>query len=163
MAINRKQRSEPMMHGFRGAIHIAALVAAVGLLLFQLASSIIMAMYDSYWVGTRSLAAAAFPIAVALYFAVLARVQLPKNPSRAPVINNYVVFLLWTLFVLGLDGNNDLTEFPLEELLYSLTIAFMIWRYKRQDSFRDLMACSYGILSGSLAAIILFGWNPTTM
>lgn len=163
MAMGPQQRSKPIMRGFRGGVHIFAALLAIGLLLFQLASSVIFAFDQSYWVGIRSLAAALFPISVAIYFGVLIHVRLPENRSRAPVINNYVIFLLWTLILFGLDGVSQLARFPLEELLYSLTLAFMVWRYKRQDSAKDLLACCYGILSGSLAAVILFGWNPATL
>jgi hypothetical protein len=163
MAINRDKRSRPVIHGFTGGIHLFALFLAVGLLLFQMVSSIFSAMTLSPLAAIRSMAAAGLPISVAAYFSFLARVQMPTHRSRAPIVNNYVLFGLWTLLLLGIDGSNEYVYFPLEELLYSLTIAFLIWRYKRQDSFKDLLACCYGILSGALASVILFGWNPTTM
>jgi hypothetical protein len=163
MAIKQRHRTNSFTRGLRGGIHILALVLAVGLLLFQLFSSIAFAVSESTWVGMRSIAAALFPVSVAVYFAFLARLNLPTNRSRAPIINNYIFFVLWTLLVLSIDGSVQLTSFPLEELLYSLTIAALIWRYKRQDSVKDLLACCYGILSGSLASVILFGWNPATM
>jgi hypothetical protein len=149
--------------GFGAGFNILSVILAVGLLVIQLLSSVALAASQSYWIGIRSLAAALFPISVAVYFAFIARLQLPQNFSNAPIINNFVIFALWTMMLLGIDGSNQLNYFPLEELLYSVTIAFLIWRYKRQDSFKDLMACCYGILSGALAAIILFGWNPATM
>lgn len=158
-----RKRSRLKLTGVQGGIHVFVLVLAVGLLLFQMFSSTIFAFTEDYWFGIRSLAAAVFPLSVALYFSFLARIQLPTNRSPAPIINNYVIFVLWTLLLFGLDGTNELIGFPLEELLYSLTLAFMVWRFKRQDSFKDLLACCYGVLSGSLAAIIVFGWNPTTL
>jgi hypothetical protein len=163
MAPKHRYKHDSTLRGLRGKIHILALIFAGGLLLFQLLSSIAVAVSESYWIGIRSLAAALFPISVAVYFAFLARLKLPTNHSRAPIVNNYIFFVLWTLLVLGIDGSVQMVSFPLEELLYSLTIAVLIWRYKRQDSFKDLLACCYGILSGSLASVILFGWNPATM
>lgn len=151
------------MGGLRVGVHATALALAVGLLLFQLFSSVTYAVAQSYWTGIRSLAAAFVPIIVAVYFAFLADLKVPINPSRAPLINNYVLFFLWTMLLFGLDGYSQLDQFPLEEILYSLTIAFLIWRYKRQESLKDLFACGYGILTGALASIILFGWNPTTL
>jgi len=158
-----KQRNDAFTRGLRGGIHVFALIFAVGLLLIQLLTSISAAVSESSWLGIRSVAAALFPVSVAVYFAFLARLKLPTNRSRAPIINNFVFFVLWTLLVLSIDGSVQTISFPLEELLYSLTIAALIWRYKRQNSFKDLLACCYGILSGSLAAVILFGWNPATM
>jgi len=163
MATKRSNKTDAFTRGLRGGIHILALVFAVGLLIFQLFSSVAFAVSESSWAGIRSAAAALFPVSVAVYFAFLARLKLPANRSRAPIINNYIFFLLWTLLVLSIDGSVQLTSFPLEELLYSLTIAALIWRYKRQNSVKDLLACCYGILSGSLASVMLFGWNPATM
>ena len=121
-------------------IHVFALIFAVGLLLIQLLTSISAAVSESSWLGIRSVAAALFPVSVAVYFAFLARLKLPTNRSRAPIINNFVFFVLWTLLVLSIDGSVQTISFPLEELLYSLTIAALIWRYKRQNSFKDLLA-----------------------
>lgn len=104
MAIQPQPCSKPIMRGFRGGAHILAACLAIGLLLFQLASSVISAFDQSYWIGIRSLAAALFPISVALYFGFLIHIRLPENRSRAPVINNYVIFVLWTLILFGLDG-----------------------------------------------------------
>ena len=163
MPTRQRRKSSRTMNTLRGGIHIFALVLAVGLLLYQLFSSVALALNQSYWVGMRSLAAAAFPILIAVYFAFLANLKVPSNSSQAPIINNYVLFLLWTMLLFGIDGYSQLRQFPLEEILYSLTIAFMIWRYKRQESLKDLMACGYGILTGSLASVILFGWNPTAL
>ena len=163
MSIGRRPRSDKWLRGSRGFTSIIALVFAAGLLVYQLLSSIVLAFSQSQWVGTRSLAAALFPISVVVYFAFIARVKVPVNASRAPVINNFVIFVFWTLMLFWIDGNVNFVRFPLEELIYSITLAFMIWRYKRQESIIDLVACCYGILSGSLAALIFFGWNPIEM
>ncbi|RZM78654.1 hypothetical protein [Leptolyngbya iicbica] len=89
--------------------------------------------------------------------------EVPIRESRAPIINSFILFLFWTLLLLGIDQSNQLDRFPLEELLYGSTIAVMIWRYKYRDSFKALLACCYGVISGSLAAVILFGINPTAL
>lgn len=162
MSIKRKRRGK-WLRGPQGFISIITLCFAAGLFLYQMISSVLLAFSQSQWVGLRSLAAAAFPIIVVVYFAFIARIDAPVNASRAPVINNFIVFLLWTLMIFWLDGNTNFARFPLEELIYSITLAFLIWRYKRQESFVDLLACCYGILVGSLAALVFFGWNPITM
>jgi hypothetical protein len=132
-------------------------------LLYQLSSSVLYAFNQSAWVGFRSFTAAIFPLSVAIYLGFLAQMKVPVRDSRAPIINSFVIFLFWTMILLGIDGRNPFERFPLEELLYGSTIAAMIWRYKYRNSFKALMACCYGILSGSLAAVILFGTNPTAL
>jgi hypothetical protein len=163
MSTRKRRKSSSVSTGLKGLTGIVALIYAFGLLLFQLASSVLLAFSQAPWVGVRSLAAALFPITVAIYFGFLAQLQVPTRESRAPIINSFVIYLFWTMIVLGLDGVNELIRFPLEELLYSSTIAAMILRYKYRNSFKALLAACYGVLSGSLAAFILFGLNPIAM
>lgn len=163
MSSRRKRRSSSLTKGAKGIISFFALVFAVGLLLYRLSYSVFTAFDESYWVGIRSISAALFPLSVAVYLGFIARMRVPSKDSRAPVINNFIVFLFWTMLLLGIDSRNTLERFPLEELLYSTTVAVMIWRYKYRDSFKTLLACCYGVLSGSLAAVILFGMNPIAL
>ncbi len=157
----RRQQGPRGRAGLKSGISILALIVAVGFLLYQLFSSVLLAFSESSWVGIRSLCAALFPLTIAIYLGFIARLRIPDRDSRAPLINNYIIFLFWTILLLGLDGANRLVRFPLEELLYAATISAMIWRYR--SSYRDLAACCYGVLSGLLGAIILFGINPVAL
>jgi hypothetical protein len=163
MPFSRKQRPNKLTRGIKGLISFFALFLAVGLLLFQLISSILLATNISSLAALRSAAAAIFPLTIAIYFGFLAQLKIPAQESKAPIINNFVIYLFWSMILFGLDSVNDLVQFPLEELLYSTTLAGMIWRYKQQDSFQALLACCYGVLSGALAAVILFGMNPARL
>ncbi|MDB9528951.1 hypothetical protein PN498_23360 [Oscillatoria sp. CS-180] len=159
----QRRRSSRLTEGARGAVTLFALFLAVGLLLYQLLSSVLVAFSISSWTGVRSLAAALFPLLVAIYLGFLARLQTNARESRAPVVNNFIIFLFWTMLLLGIDGRSPLERFPLEELLYSFTLSAMIWRYKRGNTMGALMACCYGVLAGSLAGLIFFGINPAAM
>lgn len=163
MSFQRKRRSNDWTTGLKGFVSFLALFVAFGLLLYQLSSSVLFAFSQSSWLGFRSLAAAIFPLSVAVYLGFLARMQIPTRESRAPVINSFIIFMFWTMLMLGIDANNQSPRFPLEELLYSITLSVMIWRYKYRGSFKTLLACCYGIISGALAAVILFGMNPTAL
>lgn len=161
MPFSKKHSKSTLTKNAKGVISLVALLLAIGFLLYQLFSSVLYALSQSYWIGFRSICAALFPLTVAIYLGYLASVQVPRRESRAPIINNYIVFLLWTMLLIGIDGSNDFLRFPLEELLYGTTIAVMIWRYR--SSFRSLLACCYGVISGSLAAVILLGINPAAL
>jgi len=163
MSTRRGAKAKPRLRGFQGVLGLAALFLTIALIVFQLASSIGFAFSESRWLGIRSIAATIFPLSIAIYLGFLAKVWVPANDSRAPIINNFVIFILWALIIFGIDSNTQFVRFPLEELLYSSTLAIMMWRYKRRNSFRTLLACCYGILSGALAALILFGLNPATL
>jgi hypothetical protein len=132
-------------------------------LLYQLFSSVVFSFNYSVVTGTRSLAAALFPLIVLIYLGFIARLQIPTRESRAPIINSFIIFLFWTMLVLGIDISIETPYFPIEELLYSLTLAAMLWRYRYRGSFTALLACCYGVLAGALAAVIVFGMNPIAM
>jgi hypothetical protein len=163
MSTQQRRSSGQVSKGIKGLTGAIALLYAFGLFVFQLSASIGLAFSQSPWSGLRSLAAALFPISVVIYLGLLAQVQIPSRESRAPIINSFIVFMFWTMLILGLDGSNELVFFPLEELLYSTTLAIMIWRYQYRGRLNALLACCYGVLSGSLAALILFGVNPIAM
>ncbi len=122
-----------------------------------LTANIADAFYEGTWYGLRSLAASILPLLITIYIGWLVGLQVPINSSQAPKINNFIIFTLWTTLILGVSEYIAYLEFPLAEFLYSLTLAALILRYKRHSSFKALVACCYGIICGSLGALVLFG------
>jgi hypothetical protein len=163
MSSEKQQASSLLTNGTSRSISIVVLIVAVGLLIYQLFSGILVALNQSPVFGLRSAAAGLLPIIIVGYLAYLAKLRIPGQASQASIINNFVLFLLWTVFLLGLDNTIETLRFPIEELLYSFTIAAIIWRYKRQESFKALLACCYGVLAGAVAALMIFGFNPVTV
>lgn len=163
MQTRRRQTSGDWTKGSKGVISFFVLFLAVGFLLYQLFSSVLFSFSYSSGAGARSLAAALFPLTVLIYLGFIARIQIPTRESRAPIINSFIIFLFWTMLVLGIDITNDTPYFPIEELLYSLTLSAMLWRYKYRGQFKALLACCYGVLAGAMAAVIVFGINPISM
>lgn len=156
MQSRRRQLSNDWTRGSRGLVSFFVLFLTVGFLLYQLFSSIFLAFDYSFGAGARGLAAALLPLTILLYLGFIARLQLPTRESHAPLINSFIVFLFWTMLVIGIDISKEIPYFPIEQLLYSLTLAAMLWRYRFRGSFKALLACCYGILAGALAAIIIF-------
>ncbi|HSM80761.1 MAG TPA: hypothetical protein VLS96_03695 [Nodosilinea sp.] len=163
MQTRRDRPTRSWTRGKQGIASFFVMFSAVGFLLYQLMAKVLFAFAESPSIGIRSLAAALFPILVLVYLGFIARLQMPVRESRSPIINNFIVFLFWTMLVLGIDASIQLVNLPVQELLYSFTLAAMLWRYRYQDSFKSLIACSYGVLAGALAAIIIFGLNPIAM
>lgn len=159
MQSRRKRIPTESTRGIKGVLSFFVIFLAAGFLLYQLFSSVLFALGASPIVGLRSLAAALFPLIVSAYVSFVAQLQIPARESRAPVINSFILFLFWTMIVLGIDTGIEIVEFPIEELLYSLTLAALLWRYRNRSSFGSLVACCYGILAGVLASIIIFGTN----
>jgi hypothetical protein len=153
----RKRPVESMTRGTKGLISYFVMFFAIGFLLLQLFSRIVWTFGDSPEAGFRSIAAAVLPLMISAYFGFIARPRMPVRDSRAPIINNFVIFLLWTVVIIGIDRSTGVAVFPLAELLYSVTLAAMLWRYRYLDSLKSLIAACYGILAGALAAIIIFG------
>ncbi|PSN17059.1 hypothetical protein C7271_19710 [filamentous cyanobacterium CCP5] len=147
-------RSQPL----RRLLHVSATVVAVAYLVFVLTVAVLSGFSNGVGIGLRSLAAALLPPLVAIYLGFLSGVKFPINRSRSPRINNFVLFTLWTLLIMGLVGIVNPLGFPLLELLYALTLAAMIWRFKQGGAFAALAACAYGILCGGLLFTAIFGW-----
>ncbi len=159
MQSRRKHIPGKSTRGMKGVLSFFVIFLAIGFLLYQLFSSVLFAWGASPIVGLRSLAAALFPLIVSAYIGFVAQLQIPSRESRAPVINSFILFLFWTMIVIGIDTGIEIVEFPIEELLYSLTLAALLYRYRNRSSFGSLMACCYGVLAGVLASIIIFGTN----
>lgn len=156
MQSRQRQNSDDWTKGTKGILSFFVLFLAVGFLLYQLFSSIVLSFNYSFGVGARGVAAALFPFIVLIYLGFIARLQIPSRESRAPIINSFIVFLFWTMLVIGVDIIKETAYFPVEELLYSSTLAAMLWRYKYRGFFKALLACCYGVLAGGLAALIIF-------
>ncbi len=161
MSYRRKRRSGSLTTGLRGLVSFCVLFIAMGFLFVQLFSSVWLALGIGSLTAVRSLAAAILPLLVAVYLGYIARLRVPANESRAPLINGFIIYTFWTMLVLSIDETSEYRRFPLEELLYSSTLAFMIWRYRYHNSFKSLLARSYGVVAGALGAVILFGMDLT--
>ncbi|MGB3202520.1 MAG: hypothetical protein WBA99_16560 [Nodosilinea sp.] len=156
MQSRQRQTPDDWTKGSKGVISFFVLFLAVGFLLYQLFSSVVLSFEYSFSVGARGVAAALFPFIVLIYLGFIARLQIPTRESRAPIINSFIVFLFWTMLVIGIDIVKETPFFPVEELLYASTLAAMLWRYKYRGHFKALLACCYGVLAGGLAALIIF-------
>jgi hypothetical protein len=156
---SRQRSSHPgVPTALRRALNYVTVTLALGFLLTNLIAPILVSFANDFGLGLRSLAAAVLPLLIAVYVGFLSNLKVPANDSLAPAINNFVIFTLWTLLIIGLDQTYDLIGVPFRELLFSLTLAALIWRYKRRNSFETLVSCCYGIVCGWLAALVLFGW-----
>ncbi|WP_206756515.1 hypothetical protein [Pseudanabaena sp. FACHB-2040] len=142
----------------RRALNYITVTLALAFLLTNLIGPILVSFANDFGLGLRSLAAGILPILIAVYVGFLLNLKVPANESRSPAINNFVIFTLWTLLIIGLERTYDFVGLPFRELLFSLTLATLIWRYKRRNSFEALVSCCYGIVCGWLAALVLFGW-----
>jgi hypothetical protein len=141
----------------RRTINAVALVLGLALLIGNLWGAINDSFARSALAGWRSVAAALVPLLIAFYGGYMTRLKVPSNRSEAPVVNNFVVFALWTLMLFWLDARINFVAFPFQALLYAGTLAFMAWRYNRPYPFRTLAACGYGVIVGWLGTLILFG------
>lgn len=158
MPISHQSPKVVRSQGPRKALNLLVTVLAISYLVFVLTVAVLENFSNGIGLGLRSLAAAILPPLIVFYLGFLSQVKLPSNSSRAPLINNFVLLTLWTLLIMGLVAVVESFSFPLLELLYSMTLAGMIWRYKHGRTFASLAACAYGILCGSLLFTIIFGW-----
>lgn len=152
--IENTRRNRPLVYAANRLLTITAIAAVLGLLV----SAIIQSFAVGLDVGFRSLAAAALPPIILTYSSFFSRSVKPPSDSVLEV-NLFAIALLWILILLTLI--NFITfrfnhTIPLGEFLISLTLSALFYLTKRLSS-RSLLSCSYGILSGFLMYLLVFG------
>lgn len=147
------RKSRPLIYALNRFAITIAIAAIVGLLI----GAVVEAFAVNPEVGVRSFAAAALPPIIITYSSFFSRSVKP--PERALEVNLYAFALLWVLtllivvdFVTGRFNH----LLPLGEFLISLTLSGLIY-FIRRLSFKSRLSCAYGILSGFLVHILIFG------
>jgi hypothetical protein len=149
----KDRKSRPLIYAMNRFAITIAIAAIVGLLI----GGVVEAFTISPEVGIRSFAAAALPPIVITYSSFFAR---PVKPSEQVLeVNLYAIALAWVLvllMVVDFVTSRFNHAIPLGEFLISLTLSGLIY-FIRRLSLRSRLSCAYGILSGFLVHILIFG------
>jgi hypothetical protein len=149
---------QPHSHPALRWLNWGIICLALSILLTFLISFIVSAFSVSLRQGIQSLAAAVFPPLSISYVVIFTDIFQARN-TRIPAFSLYFISTLWMLILLvmmqELSNGDSPLPFPLVEMLFSLTLAVLIWIY-RGLSFRALRACCYGLVSGVLMYLIAF-------
>lgn len=140
-------------------VMVAQLILA-GLLL----NLIIQAFSLSSETGIKSLAATALPLLITGFVSFSNRSpDRPKNNLSLPHgMLNAIPFVLsgiWIIFLMLFTRYTVLyfnRGIPLGEVALSITLSGFIW-LSGQIPFKSLVGCAYGIISGLLVYILIFG------
>lgn len=152
--IENTRRNRPLVYAANRFLTITAIAAVIGLLV----SAIIQSFAVGLDAGFRSLAAAALPPIILTYSSFFSQSVKPPSDSVLEV-NLFAIALLWILILLTLINFITLRfdhTIPLGEFLISLTLSTLFYLMKRLSS-KSLLSCSYGILSGFLMHLLIFG------
>ncbi len=147
------RRNRPLLYAANRLVIVAANAAIFGLLV----SAIVEAFAIGLDVGLRSLAAAALPPIILAYNNFFARSGRSAKPRLE--INLFLVGLSWILILIILVNAVTLRfnhVIPLGEFVISLTLSTLFYSYPRLSA-RSRLSCSYGILSGFLLHLLIFG------
>ncbi|MCU0524504.1 MAG: hypothetical protein MUF72_06735 [Elainella sp. Prado103] len=148
------RKNRPLVYALNRLVIVAANAAVLGLLI----SAIVEAFAVGLEAGLRSLAAAALPPIVLTYSSFFAG-RSPRTADRVLEVNLFAIGLVWILVLLVLV-NFVSTQFshtiPLGEFVISLTLSVLTLLNNRLST-RSLLSCSYGILSGFLLHLLIFG------
>ena len=143
----------PTLHYF----NLGIIFIAISVLSTFLVSLTVTAFSTSVQQGIQSLAATILPPLSISYIVVFTEIFEGRN-VRVPQFSLYFVSTVWMLILLLIM--QDLAEevawlaSPVMELLFSITLASLIWIY-RGLSYRALRACCYGIVSGLLMYLLI--------
>lgn len=151
--VENTRKNRPLVYAINRLVIVASIAAVAGLLL----SAVTQSFGVNLEVGFRSLAAAALPPIVLTYSSFFSRSVKP--PDRILEVNLFAIALVWILGLLILSNfiaDQFGNTIPLGEFLISLTLSTLFYFTKRLST-RSLLSCSYGILSGFLLYILIFG------
>jgi uncharacterized membrane protein len=149
------RRNQPLVYMLNRLVIVTAIGTIIGLLL----SAIVSAFAVGPETGLRSLAAAALPPIVLTYSNFFSPRRSAQSSQRVLEVNLFAIALIWILLLLILvdfvtrQFNHTI---PLGEFVISLTLSALI-SAMRIFSMRSLLSCSYGILSGFLLYLLIFG------
>lgn len=146
-------KPNPALHVF----NIGIIVLAVSVLITFLVSFMVSAFSVGVQQGVQSIAATILPPLSISYVVVFTEIFQGRN-IRIPAFSLYFLSTLWMLILLLVmqDLSREVTWLasPVMELLFSITLATLIWIYKGL-SYRALRACCYGIVCGLLMYLLI--------
>jgi len=151
--IEQQSKSRPLLYALNWFVVMIAISSILGLLLSAIAQSFGMGPD----VGLRSLAAAILPPMLTTYRSFFSRSTRPV--SRALEQNLFVISILWIVMLLVLLNLMALRfqhRLPLGEFATSLTLSGMFY-FNHHLSSRSIVSCAYGILSGLVLYLLVFG------
>lgn len=137
------------------SLNSLALICSIIFLLSSLIYLVVDAFSQSLWFGIRSLAGCILPAVVLYYLNVFTPIFNIKNNNRN--VNLFVVYGLWTLFILVLGSAWDFNPIPLFEVFFSFTLTSLFFRIKKHAEKQKLASSCYGVLTGLLVYISIFG------
>jgi ABC-type multidrug transport system fused ATPase/permease subunit len=153
-----RRKSKPLTYAWNRLVSATSIAIIIGLLL----SLINRAFAISGEAGLRSLAAAALPPLVITYITFFNRSpgsRSPKETNKVTDVNLYFVSAIWTIVLLIFTNfvNSYFNySIPLGEIAISITLSVLVF-FSRNLSAKSFLSCSYGIVSGFLVHILLFG------
>jgi hypothetical protein len=151
-----KSHAQSLRQTLNRLVIMAARVIIASLLL----NLIIQAFTVSSEAGVKSLAATTLPLLITGYisFANKSHQSLGINHSIVDIIF-YFLSSIWMIFLLLFTHYAVVSferEAPLGEIALSITLSLFIFITGRIP-FKSLVACAYGIISGLLIYVLIFG------
>jgi hypothetical protein len=158
----RREHLENQGQSLRYTLNRVTVQIARMILALLLVNFIAQAFSISWEMGARSMAATALPILLVAYgvFTRSSSSNRPKISDRFPSPTFYVVSLVWLLLILIVTRYAyyySNREIPFGEIALSITLSTYI-AASDQLSFKALVASAYGIISGILIYVLVFGW-----
>lgn len=151
--VDKHPKSRPLLYALNWFVVVIAIASILGLLL----SSIAQAFSTGSEAGLRSLAAAILPPIFLTYRSFFSRSARPV--SRAWEQNLFLISMLWVVMLLVLHNLMALRfnhSLPLGEVVTSLTLSSLFY-FNHHLSSRSMVSCAYGILSGLVLYLLIFG------
>lgn len=151
--VQKHPKNRQLLYLLNQFVVMIAIASILGLLV----ASIAQAFGVGSDVGFRSFAASLLPPIFLTYRSFFARPS--RSVSRALEQNLFLVSILWILMLLVLLNLMALRfnyRVPLGEFVTSLTLSGLFY-FNHHLSSRSMVSCGYGILSGLVLYLLIFG------
>jgi hypothetical protein len=149
-----QRKPRPLIHATSRLVITISFAILAGLVISQVAQAFVI----SGEVGIKSFAAAVLPPLIITYFTLFSQSSF-RPPEKLPLAALYFAFAVWMialLLAIRFVGAYFDYGFPLGVLLASITFSGLIF-LARHIPLPAMVSCSYGVLSGSLLYMLLFG------
>lgn len=157
---NRPDYTQGHAQSLRYTLNRFIVLLARLILVGLLVNLIVQAFAVSLEAGIKSIAATILPLLITAYISFSSRSRhVMEVPQGVLDVALYLLSGIWIIFLLLFTRYAALSfnrEVPLGEVALSITLSFLILIAGRL-SYKSIVACSYGIISGLLTYVLIFG------
>jgi len=148
----------------RTLIHPFTIFATPVFILILIAYFIFKAFRISVYAGVQSFAGAVFPLIIVTFIYIFNR-DLITYLGKINILISFSSAMIWgfiVMVVIRFFGSMNVAPIPISELILSGSFSILIFSYV-EGAQSKILSYYYGMISGFLLYIIVFGFPPNVL